>query len=741
MNIKNVFATMGSLIPFWASSLIKYFGIGNEYTMLINVILQQIMQPLEYYITETLLYYVIAICCILVICYENNLIDSSMFKFNDKRTLTITGNEKNDVIDYCESMNALTKCFIEEYNYNDIMISKNTKIHVMLKNIKNKKLKNDLYLDITRNENKVIYSLTSYNINLDKFVINATKKYNLMQDKKYVHLYGTETETTYNYSTTLISLSYTLVHKYGLNNLINKMLENENGNGNGNGNEKGNNKKYSRDEKINIEKKTKMIFLIDEYNNYKLEEDIYISITRMNEIVKFSLYSSTQNLIEFLDKCDTFYKINFNISKFNYRLIIQGYETGDISSSINKMSYSKELMAINYHLIFVHKYKNYRKIENHSIKMTKNDLYMKSEKEKDCENEIANMFKYVIEDIGSIEFEGITMSIKRYNHGSYGVTVDYILESDTVDLEFFVNDLTRKYDKMNKEKNKNKLYHFTLNSIENDCPKFSTELIYDKEPLLFENFDNISSVHNDFLINDMNMLKDIEYYKRTGMKRKKSYLFYGEPGCGKTSSIIAMGMYDKRHIIEIPMALILTNQDLDAIMNLQEIEDISFKNDEIIILFDEIDIGMNCNLKNQQLQKNTNDDLLNVIVTEMQNKDNDDKTKLSKNCTRNQTVINIGTLLSKFDGISNYNGKIIIATTNNKDKINPAICRPQRLTPIYFTYCRKIDIESIINKFFTNQKFILDFDLKITPAKLTFLCETHNHDDINILINHLKQNC
>lgn len=55
--------------------------------------------------------------------------------------------------------------------------------------------------------------------------------------------------------------------------------------------------------------------------------------------------------------------------------------------------------------------------------------------------------------------------------------------------------------------------------------------------------------HTQMFINDINKLKDIEYYKEHGLKRKKGYLFHGEPGCGKTSTVVAIALYDERHIV------------------------------------------------------------------------------------------------------------------------------------------------------------------------------------------------
>lgn len=747
MDIKNLFSTITSLVPFWASSLIEYFGLGNEYSVLFNVLLQQIITPLEQYITETILYIVLSLCAIIMLCYKHQLIDMNSFKLYNKKTLTIVGNEKDDIIDYCDSMNALTRCFIEEFNYCDILVSKHTKNIIMLQDVKNRRLKNDLYLDIVRRDNKVTYMLSSYNIDLNQFISSVLEKYALIHNKNYIHLYGHEKDTTYSYSQALISLSYTLIHKYNLTNLINK--KSEDGDHKVQEDEDGKVKKaLTRMEKIKQDKKEKAIYLLDEYIDYQLENDLYISITRIGEVVKYSLYSSTHNLIEFLDKCENYYNTNINNTKYKYRLIIQGTECSE-SRGKAKTIYPKEILAINYYLIFVKNHKNYRIIQNLTPTFDKygDDYYEDDEVDQDI-----NMFKYVLEDVGSIMFDDLVLTIKRYNHGVYsttGTTVDYIFESDTVEIEPYINSITKKYDDINKKKNENKIYHFTLTKFDDGHPEFNHEMIYDNEPLMYESFDNISSVHNELLINDMKKLKDIEYYKKTGMKRKKSYLFYGEPGCGKTASVIALALHDKRHIIEIPMSLITTCRELEEIMNLDEINDISFKKDQVIILFDELDVGLSEALTkrhtkkeaNEQKEKKDVDDEVIDVADEIANTIMEKYEKVNKPVisTIKDIELNIGALLSKFDGICNYNGLVIIGTTNHKDKLDPALCREQRLTPIYFTYCRNIDVENIIEKFFDTSVKI-DFKINITPAKITFLCEKYNYMKVEEFVSLLKEN-
>jgi DNA replication protein DnaC len=44
----------------------------------------------------------------------------------------------------------------------------------------------------------------------------------------------------------------------------------------------------------------------------------------------------------------------------------------------------------------------------------------------------------------------------------------------------------------------------------------------------------------------MEQINNLDYYRRTGMKRKKSYLFYGRSGCGKTAFVMAMANLTNR---------------------------------------------------------------------------------------------------------------------------------------------------------------------------------------------------
>ena len=53
-----------------------------------------------------------------------------------------------------------------------------------------------------------------------------------------------------------------------------------------------------------------------------------------------------------------------------------------------------------------------------------------------------------------------------------------------------------------------------------------------------------------------------------------------------------MALYDSRHIIEIPFSLLITHNELEQILNITNINNIEINYNNVIFMFDEIDIDM-----------------------------------------------------------------------------------------------------------------------------------------------------
>ena len=290
-----------------------------------------------------------------------------------------------------------------------------------------------------------------------------------------------------------------------------------------------------------------------------------------------------------------------------------------------------------------------------------------------------------------------------------------------------INRFVNKCIKFNREYelnlNKNKIYHFTFKGYDssynfNECFHISLLKEFnndDKKNYINKSkpFDNLFFDNKEKLIKRLDKLKDYEYYERTGSRRKVGFLFYGPAGCGKTSCVEEIAEKYKRHIIEVPMSRIKKNSDIEELFNLTKIGCTEFKKEDIIFLFDEIDqLGKILHDRNTDTIKKESDKYVRKREEEKDKSENlednkeDGLTKVIKeymsivSCKPNaDDSINLGSLLSRLDGIGNYDGLITIATTNCIEKLDSALKRPGRLDPYLFDYANKSNIIDIIEKF------------------------------------------
>lgn len=316
-------------------------------------------------------------------------------------------------------------------------------------------------------------------------------------------------------------------------------------------------------------------------------------------------------------------------------------------------------------------------------------------------------------------------------------------KKSTQEIKEFVDKSIIEY----KNRNKNKTYHFIYQGY-NNKPIFIKNIIQNKDDPLCKNYETFDFIHNEHknkIINELDKLTDLEYYKKRGLKRKKGYLFYGEPGCGKTNTAMSISNRYNRHIIEIPMSRVKTNSQLEEILHIQSINDIAINSNEIIILFDEIDCETSLtrekpNEKNEEKKEKPNE-------KNEEKKNIDTKDVLTNLLTRpeNPDKLSLGTLLSRLDGVGNYNGIIFIATTNYKEKLDPALYRHGRLDPIYFTFSTREDIKNIIEQFYNKQltnkqvNNLPDINDKITPSTIKkYVLEYENMSDVLKKLKELK---
>ncbi|KAL8267640.1 hypothetical protein R6Q59_001438 [Mikania micrantha] len=140
-----------------------------------------------------------------------------------------------------------------------------------------------------------------------------------------------------------------------------------------------------------------------------------------------------------------------------------------------------------------------------------------------------------------------------------------------------------------------------------------------------------------------------DYYRKVGKAWKRGYLLYGPPGTGKSSLIAAMANYLKFDIYDLELSDIRSNADLRRLL-------VATRNRSILVVED---IDCSVELHDRQVTK------------PLVQKDNEPGPPGSHEEQR----ITLSGFLNFIDGLWSSCGqeRIIIFTTNRKDKLDPAL--------------------------------------------------------------------
>ncbi|PWA66571.1 ATPase, AAA-type, core [Artemisia annua] len=167
------------------------------------------------------------------------------------------------------------------------------------------------------------------------------------------------------------------------------------------------------------------------------------------------------------------------------------------------------------------------------------------------------------------------------------------------------------------------------------------------------------------VISDLDrFLRRREYYRTVGKAWKRGYLLYGPPGTGKSSLVAAMANYLNFDIYDLQLTDIKSNSELRRLL-------VTTANRSILVVED-----IDCSVELH--------DRLNVEAA---------KALAQKNkhpSFENENKITLSGFLNFIDGLWSSCGdeRIIIFTTNRKDKLDPALLRPGRMdVHIHMSYC------------------------------------------------------
>ncbi|CAI9104554.1 OLC1v1003251C1 [Oldenlandia corymbosa var. corymbosa] len=190
-----------------------------------------------------------------------------------------------------------------------------------------------------------------------------------------------------------------------------------------------------------------------------------------------------------------------------------------------------------------------------------------------------------------------------------------------------------------------------------------------------------------------------ELYRKVGKAWKRGYLLFGPPGTGKSSLIAAMANYLNFDIYDLELTDIRSNSELRRLL-------VTTANHSILVVED-----IDCSIE----------------LTENRGASSKAQVPCPRQPSRGDRVTLSG-LLNFIDGLWSSCGdeRIIVFTTNHKDKLDPALLRPGRMdVHIHMSYCTPCGFKLLASNYLGIAEHPLFLDVEkllkitnVTPAEV-----------------------
>lgn len=253
-------------------------------------------------------------------------------------------------------------------------------------------------------------------------------------------------------------------------------------------------------------------------------------------------------------------------------------------------------------------------------------------------------------------------------------------------------------------------------------------------------FDTLFYTQKDELINILEKFKNGNMYpEHIPIDNKLGIILYGPPGTGKTGTISAIANYLKRNITIVNLTDISTTEQLEKILDPARYK-------ETIFVLDEFDCILDVLGKNIQQDKMDKSDWSSILMVAEGDERKQILEMMKSGKKADKQNVNMAYLLQKLDGLESADGRIIIATTNNPDKINPALLRPGRFDlKLCLGNCNIDMYYKILQTFYKNEKDVYKRvikanipEYKYSPLELMNLAMKEN--SLNKLLKKLSTN-
>ncbi|KAG6712559.1 hypothetical protein I3843_05G102700 [Carya illinoinensis] len=207
------------------------------------------------------------------------------------------------------------------------------------------------------------------------------------------------------------------------------------------------------------------------------------------------------------------------------------------------------------------------------------------------------------------------------------------------------------------------------------------------------------------LMDDLDrFVKRKEFYRRVGKAWKRGYLLYGPPGTGKSSLIAAMANYLKFDIYDLELTNLGSNSELRRLL-------VSTANRSILVIED-----IDCSIELQDRQYGE--------------------------FNQTDSKLTLSGLLNFIDGLWSSCGdeRIIVFTTNHKERLDPALLRPGRMDMhIHMSYCTPCGFEILASNYLRIQSHSLFNEIEglieeveVTPAEVAEELMKNEDPDISL---------
>lgn len=313
-------------------------------------------------------------------------------------------------------------------------------------------------------------------------------------------------------------------------------------------------------------------------------------------------------------------------------------------------------------------------------------------------------------------------------------------------LQSFVDKCNAAYERRMKNKLGTDLYFFDMmtnskskKTIQNQLP--TTHIIYTQHKFhTTRNFENVFfeqrkkvSKHVEFFLTRK------DWYEKKGIPYTLGFMFHGDPGCGKTSTVKAIANTARRHVINIQLSEIKSKAQLRHlffneeihVMNGQTPERYTIPIHERLYLIEDIDAMGDAVLERKwKKPEPPKEDKKKTGDPWMDREEEDAKEQ-----------IDLSFLLNLLDGTLEASGRILCISSNFPERIDKALIRPGRVDMIvHFKKCNRDILQEMVSNFY-DKEFedwtTDDLDYRWTPAEVNQIL-FRNFDNPEDAIEELK---